>query len=194
MAVSREQLRVWFAKWRFYQRESLPWRRLALWYELTRRDAFARGPLRGEVLDALRDGRLELGEHVLFEPGVWIAMPAPARVRIGARSFLNSGVMIAALDLVEIGECCMFGNNCFIGDANHRFDDLEVSVPFQGYSSKGPTRIGDNVWCGVNVAVLSGVTIGERSVIGSNSVVTHDIPPFSVAVGAPARVIGGVGV
>ena len=62
-------------------------------------------------------------------------------------------------------------------------------MPWQGFTTKGPTRIGDNVWCGANVVVTSGVTIGERCVIGANSVVTTDIPPFSIAAGAPARVI-----
>jgi acetyltransferase-like isoleucine patch superfamily enzyme len=62
-------------------------------------------------------------------------------------------------------------------------------VPWQGFTSKGPTRVGDNVWCGANVVITSGVTIGERSVIGANSVVTTDLPPRSIAAGAPAKVL-----
>jgi acetyltransferase-like isoleucine patch superfamily enzyme len=96
-------------------------------------------------------------------------------------------VMVAALELVEIGEHCMLANGCFVTDANHRFDDRERPITWQGFDTKGPTRIGDNVWCGANVVVTSGVTIGERSVIGANSVVTRDIPPFTIAAGAPAR-------
>ena len=68
---------------------ALPWNRARIHYELARRQAFARWPLHGNVLESLRDGRLELGAHVLFEPGVWITMPAPARVRIGGGTFLN---------------------------------------------------------------------------------------------------------
>jgi acetyltransferase-like isoleucine patch superfamily enzyme len=181
--------RLWAQKWRWYQRNSLPWRRAQIHYELMRRQAFARWPLHGDVLEALRDGRLEIGPHVLFEPGVWITMPAPARVRIGGGTFLNQGVMVAAMSLVEIGEHCMFANGCMITDANHRYDDPSKPVPWQGFTSKGPTRIGDNVWCGAHVVVASGVTIGERCVIGANSVVTGDIPPFSVAAGAPAKVL-----
>ena len=64
--------------------------------------------------------------------------------------------------------------------------------PGRGSPSKGPTRIGDNVWLGANVVVTSGVTIGERCVIGANSVVTQDIPPFSIAAGAPAKVLRAV--
>jgi acetyltransferase-like isoleucine patch superfamily enzyme len=65
-------------------------------------------------------------------------------------------------------------------------------VTWQGFTSKGPTRIGDNVWCGAHVVVTSGVTIGERCVIGANSVVTADIPPGSIAAGAPARVLRAI--
>jgi acetyltransferase-like isoleucine patch superfamily enzyme len=83
----------------------------------------------------------------------------------------------------------MLANNCFVSDADHRFDDPERPITWQGFTTKGPTRIGDNCWLGANVVVTSGVTIGERSVIGANAVVTHDIPPWSVAAGAPARVI-----
>jgi acetyltransferase-like isoleucine patch superfamily enzyme len=62
-------------------------------------------------------------------------------------------------------------------------------VPWLGFTTKGPPRVGDNVWCGSHVVITSGVTVGERSVIGANSVVTEAIPPFSVAAGVPARVL-----
>ena len=182
-------LRLWAQKWRWYQRNSLPWNRARIHWELAQRQAFARWPLHGNVLEALSEGRLELGAHVLFEPDVWITAPGQARIRIGEGSFLNLGVMVAALELVEIGAHCMLANGCVVTDANHRFDDPNRPVPWQGFTSKGPTRLGDNVWCGAHVVVTSGVTIGERCVIGANSVVTADIPPFSVAVGAPARVL-----
>jgi acetyltransferase-like isoleucine patch superfamily enzyme len=156
---------------------------------MMRRQAFVRWPVQGNVLEALREDRLQIGAHTLLEPGVWITAPAPARVRIGAGTFLNMGVMVAALELVEIGDHCMFANGCFITDADHRIDDPNRPVPWQGFRSKGPTRVGDNVWCGTNVAITSGVTVGERCVIGANSVVNRDLPPYSIAVGAPARVI-----
>jgi acetyltransferase-like isoleucine patch superfamily enzyme len=146
----------------------------------------------GNVLEALREGRLEIGPHTLLEPGVWITAPDQARVRIGGGTFLNLGVMVAAVELVEIGSHCMFANGCFITDANHRFDDRTRPITWQGFTSKGPTRIGDNVWCGANVVVTSGVTIGERSVIGANSVVTTDVPAHSIAAGAPAKVLRSI--
>ena len=87
----------------------------------------------------------------------------------------------------------MFANGCFVTDGNHRFDDPSRPVPWQGFTTKGPTRVGDNVWCGANVVITSGVTVGERCVIGANSVVTADIPAGSIAAGSPARVLARVG-
>ena len=181
--------RLWAQKWRWYERNALPWNRARIHWELMRRGAFARWPLEGNVLEALKEGRLEVGEGVLFEPGVWITAPGEARVRIGQGSFLNRNVMVASQELVEIGEHCMLANGCFVSDASHRYDDPHQPITWQGFDSKGPTRIGDNCWLGAHVVVTSGVTIGERCVIGANSVVTSDIEPFSVAAGAPARVI-----
>ena len=140
----------------------------------------------------LTEGRLTIGEHVLLEPGVWLTAPAPGRIHIGGGTFLNLGVMVASVELVQIGEHCMLANGCFVTDGNHRFDDPDKPVTWQGFTSKGPTTIGDNVWLGANVVVTSGVTIGERCVVGANSVVTADLPPRAVAVGAPARVVAEV--
>jgi acetyltransferase-like isoleucine patch superfamily enzyme len=185
----RAQRKLWGQKWLWYQQNALPWNRARIHYEFMRREAFVRWPVHGNVLEALLEGRLEVGPEVLFEPGVWITAPGDARIRIGGGTFLNIGVMVASMELVEIGAFCMLANGCFVSDASHRFDNPVQPITWQGFTSKGPTRIGDNVWCGAGVVVTSGVTIGERSVIGANSVVTQDIPPFSIAAGAPARVI-----
>ena len=186
------QARLWLQKWRWYERNSLPWNRLRIHREFARREAFVRWPVQGNVLEALREGRLEIGAGTLLEPNVWITAPGEARVRIGEGTFINMGVMIASTALVEIGDHCMLANGCFVTDGNHRFDDPARPVTWQGFTTKGPTRLGDNVWCGANVVVTSGVTIGERSVIGANSVVTNDVPPFSIAAGAPAKVLRAV--
>jgi acetyltransferase-like isoleucine patch superfamily enzyme len=180
---------LWERKWRWYERNTLPWNRGRIHWELMRREAFARWPVHGNILEALQDGRLEIGAGVLLEPGVWITAPGSARVRIGAGTFLNMGVMVASQELVEIGENCMLANGCFVSDSSHRYDDPEMPVTWQGFESKGPTRIGENCWLGAHVVVTSGVTIGERCVIGAGSVVTRDIESHSIAAGAPARVL-----
>lgn len=184
---TRDDARLWLQKWRWYQRNDLPWNRARIHWHFARRRAFARWPVHGNVLEAFEEGRLQIGEHTLLEPGVWITAPGDARVVIGDGCFLNLGVMVAAQQLVEIGDHCMFANGCFVTDGNHRFDDPDLPVPYQGFTSKGPTRIGDNVWCGANVVITSGVTIGRRCVIGANSVVTTDLPDHTIAAGAPAK-------
>jgi acetyltransferase-like isoleucine patch superfamily enzyme len=184
-----DDLRLWAQKWRWYERNALPWNRARIHWPFARRRAFCRWPVHGNVLEALEQGRMEVGEGTLFEPGVWITAPGDARLRIGEGCFLNLGVMVAVHSLVEIGDHCMFANGCFVTDGNHRFDDPDTPVTWQGFTTKGPTRIGDNVWCGANVVVTSGVTIGRRCVIGANSVVTEDIPEHSIAAGAPAKVL-----
>ena len=59
---------------------------------------------------------------------------------IGAGTFLNLGVMVAALELVEIGDHCMLANGCFVTDADHRFEDPDRPVTWQGFTTRGPTR------------------------------------------------------
>ena len=187
--AAARRARLWAQKWRWYERNSLPWNRARIHWQFLRREAFERWPVHGNVLEALREGRLEVGPGALLEPDVWITAPGAARVRIGAGTFLNLGVMVAAHELVEIGAHCMLANGCFVSDASHRYDDASRPITWQGFESKGPTRIGDNCWLGAHVVVTSGVTIGERCVIGANSVVTGDVPPFSLAAGTPARVV-----
>jgi acetyltransferase-like isoleucine patch superfamily enzyme len=187
-ALDAAAAKLWLQKWRWYQRSRLPWNVARLHLELAKRQAFARGPVHGNVLEMLREGRLDIGPHAYFEPGVWLTSDT-GRISIGGGTLINLDVMVAAVHEVTIGEHCMVANGCLITDGNHRFDDQDTPVPWQGFTSKGPVRIGDNVWLGANVVVTSGVTIGRRAVIGANSVVTEDIAEFAVAAGAPARVL-----
>jgi acetyltransferase-like isoleucine patch superfamily enzyme len=189
VSAAAHRARVWWAKWKWYERNSLPWNRLAIHTEMARREAFVRWPIQGNVLEALRAGRLEIGANALFEPNVWITAPGQARVRIGAGTFLNMGVMIAAQELVEVGDHCMLANGCFVSDSSHRYEDPDRPITWQGFESKGPTRIGDNCWLGAHAVVTGGVTIGERCVVGAGSVVTKDVEPYSIVAGAPAKLI-----
>ncbi len=156
---------------------------------MARSGAFIRFPVEGEVLEGLDDGRLTIGNGTLLEPGCWITMSPDASIAIGEGTFLNRGTMLAATDRIEIGDHTMFANNCFVGDAAHRFDDPDTPITWQGFTSKGPVRIGSNCWFGVNCVVTSGVSIGDRCVVGANSVITESLPEGVIAAGAPAKVI-----
>jgi acetyltransferase-like isoleucine patch superfamily enzyme len=184
-----KQLRLYLQKWRYYERNSFPWRRLKLRWHFLRRESYLRLPLHGNLLEALDEGRAKIGPSVLIEPGCWITLPETAQLEVGEGTFINLGCMLAASDRITIGKHCMFANYCFVTDADHRFDDPDLPITWQGFTSKGPVTIGDNCWFGTNCVVTSGVTIGERTVVGANSVVTRDLPAGVIAAGAPAKVI-----
>jgi acetyltransferase-like isoleucine patch superfamily enzyme len=171
-----------------YERGQLPWARAALFLAFVRRGVYVRRPFHGNAYQMLTQGRLEIGPRTVLESGVTV-QSATGRIRLGQRVYLSRGVTIGAVDLVEIGDYALVGPGCYITDGDHRFSDLVLPVPEQGMRSKGPTVLEDNVWLGANVVVTSGVRIGRRSVIGANSVVTRDIPEFSVATGNPATVV-----
>jgi acetyltransferase-like isoleucine patch superfamily enzyme len=187
--VAEHGWRLWWAKRRWYERNRRLSRRWRLNRHAARGGFFVRFPVEGELLEALDEGRLEIGAGTLLEPGCWITMAPEARVRIGEGTFLNRNTMVAAQNKIEIGSHVMFANGCFVGDAEHRYDDPETPITWQGFTSKAPVRIGDNCWFGVNCVITSGVTIGERCVIGANSVVTKDLPPRTIAAGSPAKQI-----
>src|ERR1700761_3467818 len=87
------ELKLWLQKWRWYERNSLPWNRARIHWELGRRQAFARWPVHGNVLEALLEDRLRVGANVLLEPGVWLTAPGQARIHIGEGTFLTLGGM-----------------------------------------------------------------------------------------------------
>src|SRR3954463_15097127 len=181
--------RDWWVKRRWYERNRRPLGRGRMARHAARGGFYIRHPVEGELLEALDEGRLRIGEGTLLEPGCWITMAAEAQIEIGEGCFLNRNTMLAAKERIEIGDHVMFANGCFVGDAAHRFDDPEKPITWQGFTSKGPVRIGSNCWFGANCVLASGVEIGERSVVGANSVVTQDLPPRVIAAGSPAKVL-----
>lgn len=101
--------------------------------------------------------------------------------------------IISAANRIEIGNGCLLGRDTFITDNSHgeniSINELNISPHERNIFSKGTIIIGDNVWTGKNVCIMPNVKIGNGAIIGANSVVTHNIPPYSVAVGSPAKVI-----
>jgi acetyltransferase-like isoleucine patch superfamily enzyme len=181
--------RLWWLKRRWYERNQRLVRRWRINRHMARSGAYVRYPIEGEVLEALDEGRLEVGEGTLLEPGCWLTLAAEARISIGRGCFLNRGTMLAALERIEIGDHVMFANHCFVGDSVHGHEDPDRPITEQGFVPKGPVTIGSNVWFGVNCVVTGGVTIGDRAVIGANSVVTRNVPAATIVAGAPAKAI-----
>lgn len=113
-------------------------------------------------------------------------------ITIGEGSRLGDYCHLGATNFIHIGKNVLTGRFVLINDHSHgTTEDLgENTPPFErALVSKGGITIGDNVWLGDKVSVLSGVTIGEGAIIGANSVVTKDIPAHAFAAGCPAKVI-----
>ena len=114
---------------------------------------------------------------------------------IGRNVQINDSVHIGAIERVVIGDDVLIASRVFISDHNH--GDYQVQdflstpdiPPVKRPLSSRPVCIGNNVWLGEQACILPGVSIGDGSIIGANSVVTQNVPPNSIAVGNPARVI-----
>lgn len=110
-------------------------------------------------------------------------------LKIGKNCSINSFCFIDAdIGNVEIGDNVLIGPHVGIHGSNYNYASREKLIVDQDIVSKG-IRIEDDVWIGSHSTILDGVTIGKGAVIGAGAVVTKDIPPYSIAVGVPARVI-----
>jgi len=139
--------------------------------------------------------QISLGEKVIINRDCWIQVlggqgdDQSAKIVIQAHAGIGMGATISAAHQVTIGEYVLLARNVYISDHAHGYENLDVPIMHQGISGIAPVSIGRNTWLGENAVVLPGVTIGQHCVIGANAVVKTSIPDFSVAVGAPARVV-----
>ena len=113
-------------------------------------------------------------------------------ITIGNNVCFNYRCHVGAINKIIIGDNVLIGSQVLITDHSHgesTKEELGVSPAKRKLYSKGPVIIGDNVWIGEGACILSNVTIGNNSIIGANSVVTHDVPPFCVVGVNPAKII-----
>ena len=131
-----------------------------------------------------------IGQHVALSAGMipgQLCVTSPV-VRIGDRCLIGRGSGIVGHFSIEIGNDVWTGHHVYITDQNHGYEDISKPISQQTQPERA-VRIGDGSWLGHGCIVLPGVSIGRHVVVGANSVVTHDLPDYCVAVGAPARVI-----
>ncbi len=107
-------------------------------------------------------------------------------VIIGDRTKI--GLSNTIIGPVTIGNDIRLAQNITLSGLNHNYQDINIPIHQQGVST-APIRIEDNTWIGANVVVLAGITVGKHSIVAAGSVVTKDVPPYSVAVGNPARIV-----
>lgn len=139
---------------------------------------------------------IRIGDGNIFEKDIQLATRKvdgeSPKIEIGNNCLIRRGAHITAVNSIVIGNNLLTGTNVLITDNSHGDTDyFSLCLPpdERAIISNGKITIGNNVWLGNNVCVMPGVIIGDGVVVGANSVVTHDIPPYSIAVGAPAKVI-----
>lgn len=146
------------------------------------RGAIIEGPI-----EVATQGNISVGENTRIRR--WCCLrPYGGYIKIGKNCTLNSFSHISGNGGVEIGDNVLIATQCVIISANHNFSDCSLPISQQGETT-GKITIEDDCWLGAGVKILAGVTVHTGCVIGAGSVVTHDIPPYSVVVGVPGKVI-----
>ncbi len=137
------------------------------------------------------DGRVELGPRVHIYRDTVIEIGYGGSVIIGEFTHIQGRCNLKGfLEDLVIGSNVQMAPGCAFSPYDHNYDDLTRPIWAQGLRSKGPIIVEDDVWLGLDVKVLDGVTIGRGAIVGAGAVVTRDIPPYAIAVGVPARVVG----
>lgn len=149
-------------------------------------DAAGRGGSIGRGVRVTGDVRVRLGDRVALRDGVMLA--GNGVLSIGDRTAINQDCILTAMERIEIGADVMLAPRVYILDVDHEMARRDVPIRAQGYRI-APVVIEDDVWIGAGVVVTKGVRIGKGAVIGANSVVTRDVPPYTIAAGSPARVV-----
>ena len=149
------------------------------------------------------DGLLFLGRRLELEVGrggelrfgrfVWIGDGSKIRchegvVEIGEKTVMGQECTISAYQRVRIGEQCVIADRAMFIDFDHGVVEVERPIRLQGIY-KRDVEVGSNVWVGYGACILRGVRVGDNSIVGTNAVVTKDVPANAVVAGAPARII-----
>ena len=137
-------------------------------------------------------GDIEIATETIVQRGGWLYCDGiggmPALLKFGKGCVLGHNNHIAAVREVVFGEYVLTANNVYVSDNLHEYEDISSPVMHQPVRFKAAVSIGDGSWIGENACII-GARIGKHCVIGANSVVTHDVPDYSVVVGSPGRVI-----
>ena len=138
---------------------------------------------------------VEVGNDVTIHSNCWIQVLKSDKndnlpvIRIKDHVAIGMNATISAIKSIVIEEYVFTARNVYISDHAHKYDNINIPISQQSISGASEVKIGAHTWLGQNSVVLPGVTIGRHCVIGANSVVNRDIPDYSVAVGAPAKIV-----
>jgi acetyltransferase-like isoleucine patch superfamily enzyme len=140
--------------------------------------------------------RIEIGDGVLIHENAMFSVVEhfngrdhDPHLRIGSGTNIGSGVWFSCVGRIDVGEQNLWGHNVLIADSYHEYEDPDTPIIRQPMAPPKPVSIGAGCIIGPHAAVLAGVSVGANTFIAANAVVTRSVPPNSVVVGNPARVI-----
>jgi acetyltransferase-like isoleucine patch superfamily enzyme len=142
---------------------------------------------RGLEIEIARRGEVRFGRFV------WIGDRSKIRchegvVEIGTKTVMGQECTISAYQRVRIGEQCVIADRAMFIDFDHGVVEVERPIRLQGIY-KRDVEVGSNVWVGYGACILRGVRVGDNSIVGTNTVVTKDVPANAVVAGVPARIV-----
>lgn len=159
-----------------------------LYFKLFGAHVFFKSTFRGRIHIQGFYSNIYIGKNSTVDNNVKFVVNRLGKIKIGTRTLIGDNVIInAGKANITIGNNTMIAANTYIINNDHEIHDT-LSVRDTGHVHKD-VIVGDNCWIGANVTVLKGVTINEGAIIGAGSVVNKDIPPYSIAVGNPCKVI-----
>ncbi len=142
---------------------------------------------RGLELEIAAKGRVDFGRFVWLGDRTKVRCHE-GRVEIGAKTVIGQECTISAYQRVRIGEQCVIADRTMFIDFDHGVVEVERPIRLQGIY-KRDVEVGSNVWIGYGACILRGVSVGDNAIVGTNAVVTKDVPANAVVAGIPARII-----
>lgn len=138
----------------------------------------------------LRTVAQKCGDNVALDAGCFII--SPENLSIGNNVSINAMCYIDASGDIEIGNDVSIAHMVTVMSSSHNYAECNIPIKDQGVNYK-KTKINDNVWIGAKTTILYGVSIGERSIVGANSVVNRDVEGHCIVAGSPAKVVKEIG-
>jgi acetyltransferase-like isoleucine patch superfamily enzyme len=139
--------------------------------------------------------KLQVGPNAVLELGRWAWVGHGCKLRchegvvsLGAKSVMGQECTVSAFQHISIGRECVVADRVMLIDFDHGMVEVDRPIRLQGIY-KRDVRVGNNVWIGYGACILRGTTVGDNAVIGTNAVVTRDVPANAVVGGVPARLI-----
>lgn len=136
---------------------------------------------------------IEIGRNVFIAENSFLSISSTGETKpifkIGNGVCIGSNFFAACIDKIIIEDNVLFSDRVFISDHIHNYENISKPVMAQELKKKGKVLIKSGSFIGINSVIMPGVTIGKNSVVGASSVVTKDIPDYSIAIGNPAKVI-----